>query len=102
MRTNWNDAEEHVEDDELAFSELCRILSKGGQMYWSVPSPTLLEETKIDDPKKNHMGHYRWYGNDFIKTVESWSDKYNVTTTPIYETDIVTKFKDCIFLTEKE
>jgi hypothetical protein len=48
------------------------------------------------------MGHYRWYGNDFIKTVESWSDKYNVTTTPIYETDIVTKFKDCIFLTEKE
>lgn len=93
---------EHVENDELAFSELCRILKTGGQMYWSVPSPTLLEETKIDDPKKNHMGHYRWYGNDFIKTVEHWSDKYNVTTTAIYETDVVTKFKDCIFLTEKE
>ena len=71
-------------------------------MYWSVPSPTLLEETKFVDPKKNHMGHYRWYGSDFIKTVESWSDKYNVTTTPIFETDIVTKFRDCIFLTEKE
>ena len=71
-------------------------------MYWSVPSPTLLEETKIDDPKKNHMGHYRWYGNDFIKTVESWSDKYNVTTKAIHESDIVTKFEDCIFLTEKE
>lgn len=92
---------EHIENDELAFSELCRILQKGGQMYWSVPSPTILEKTIIDDPTKNSLQHYRWYGKDFIDTVNTWSDKYNVKTKTIYETDIVTKFTDCIFITEK-
>lgn len=92
---------EHIENDELAFSELCRILQKGGQMFWSVPSPTILENTIIDDPTKNSLEHYRWYGKDFIEKVHDWSDKYNVTTKVIYETDVITKFKDCIFLTEK-
>ena len=92
---------EHIENDELAFSELCRILKKGGQMFWSVPSPTILEETKIDDPTKNSLQHYRWYGKDFIKKVTSWSYKYNVTTRLIYKTDEITKFQDLIFITEK-
>ena len=93
---------EHVENDELAFSELCRILQKGGQMYWSVPSPTLLEKTKICDPAEHPQQHYRNYGKDFIDTVNIWSDKYNVKTKTIYETDTVTKFTDCIFITEKD
>jgi predicted SAM-dependent methyltransferase len=92
---------EHIENDELAFSEVCRILQKGGQMFWSVPSPTILETTILDDPKKNSLQHYRWYGKDFIDVVHKWSTKYNVTTKLIYETDTVTKFKDLIFLTEK-
>jgi SAM-dependent methyltransferase len=92
---------EHIENDELAFSELCRILAKGGQMFWSVPSPTILKETIIDDPEKNSLRHYRWYGEDFINIVEHWSKKYKVRTKLVYETDEVTKFQDLIFITEK-
>ena len=92
---------EHIDDDELAFSELCRILKKNGQMYWSVPSPTILETTIIDDPTKNSLKHYRWYGKDFIDTVIKWSKKNSVTTSLEYKTDVVTKFTDLIFITEK-
>ena len=92
---------EHIDDDELAFSELCRILKKNGQMYWSVPSPTILETTIIDDPTKNSLKHYRWYGKDFIDTVQKWSKKNDVTTSLEYKTDVVTKFTDLIFITEK-
>lgn len=92
---------EHIENDELAFSELCRILRKNGQMFWSVPSPTIIEKTIIDDPTKNSLQHYRWYGKDFISTVQEWSVKYNISTTPIYGTDTITNFTDLIFLSEK-
>ena len=92
---------EHIENDKLAFKELCRILKKGGQMYWSVPSPTILDETIIDDPTKNSLQHYRWYGRDFLETVKIWSKENNVTTKVVYQIDNVTKFKDCIFITEK-
>ena len=92
---------EHIENDELAFSELCRILKKGGQIFWSVPSPTIIEKTVLDDPTKNSLQHYRWYGKDFINTVLEWSNKYAVKTQLVYKKDKITNFKDLIFITEK-
>ena len=92
---------EHIENDKKAFSELCRILNKNGQMYWSVPSPLTLKKTYYDDPKNNNLQHYRWYGQDFLTTIKKWSKEFNVKTKEIIEVDPITNVKDIVFITEK-
>ena len=92
---------EHIEDDKKGFSELCRILKKNGQIYWTVPSPLSLKTTMHDKPENNKEKHYRWYGQDFLKTVRKWSKEFNVKTKQIIEIDDITNFKDIVFVTEK-
>lgn len=92
---------EHINDDEKAFQELCRILKPKGQLFWSVPSPTILSKTIYTNKDIDPLGHHRYYGEDFLNIVETWSLKYNVKTQNILWKDNVTKFTDIIFLTEK-
>ena len=92
---------EHLKNDKTGFSELCRILMPGGQLYWSVPSPTTLEKTVNVNPDSNPHKHYRWYGKDFLITVSNWDKNNKVTTQIIKAIDKVTCYEDIVFLTTK-
>ena len=92
---------EHIENDIKAFQELCRILNDNGQMYWSVPSPTILEKTKRIVSADDFYNHHRYYGKDFIETVQQWSNLFKVKTRNLLRKDPITEFEDLIFLTEK-
>ena len=101
---------QYVENDRVAFDELCRVLKPGGQIYWSVSWPSVLESTTVYNPplSNSYSGppepdyfQYKDYGSDFIETVNTWSAENNVTTTVVYGVDVVTNFRDLIFITEK-
>lgn len=97
---------EHIENDALAFYEMCRILKKNGQLCWTVPMPLIIKETiyKKDYeelPDWYDPDHVRYYGADIIELLKVWDDFANVHTHVFIEDDIVTEKKEMIFVTEK-
>lgn len=66
---------EHVENDRLAMSELCRILKPGGKAFIQVPLDNDMEKTIEDSSIKEPMerarifgqeDHLRLYGRDIV------------------------------------
>jgi SAM-dependent methyltransferase len=78
---------EHIPDDKKAFSELYRVLKKGGTAFLSVPikGKTTYEDFSITDPdeRTRHFGqfdHVRYYGMDFKERAESAGFSVEVIT----------------------
>lgn len=91
---------EHIDNDDLAFFELCRILKYGGELCWSVPQ-TSKEKTIILDPETNCHGHYRTYGLDLAEKIKKWDNLSDVSTTCFSENDPVMNTEWDIFITKK-
>ena len=87
---------EHVADDELAMSELLRVLKKAGQAIIQVPVDYTREKTYEDFSITSEEGrqkafgqkdHVRWYGKDFKERLEKagfvvTEDKYVFSFSP--------------------
>ncbi len=72
---------EHIPDDNLAMSELCRVMKKGGWGIFQVPIKYDLEETYEDftitslEGREKAFGqhdHVRLYGKDYIKKLKKF------------------------------
>jgi SAM-dependent methyltransferase len=58
---------EHVENDEAAISELCRILRPTtGDLIVSVPMTLGSKTREYGFPNMKESGHWRMYGDDFV------------------------------------
>lgn len=65
---------EHVEEDELALAECCRVLRGGGVAIFTVPGDFDKRDTWIfDSPDDN--GHFRHYGMDFVERLQESFEK---------------------------
>ena len=71
---------EHIEEDNLAFSEIYRVLRKGGTAILQVPYSELLDKTHEDasmttySQREKHFGqfdHVRLYGKDYQEKLET-------------------------------
>lgn len=99
---------EHIENDALAFYEMCRILKKNGQLCWTVPAPLILDKTVYKEdfeefPNWWDPGHYRVYGRDnIIPLIKVWDAMTDVHTRYFIEQDTITGKQEMIFLTEKQ
>mgnify|MGYP001281834217 CR=1 FL=1 len=68
---------EHVENDDLALSEVARILNKNGKAIFTIPGDWRRAETKIF-PNLDLNGHYRDYGLDIIDLMRTIFSKVQV------------------------
>jgi SAM-dependent methyltransferase len=58
---------EHVENDEAAIRELCRILRPTtGELIVSVPMTLGTKTREYGFPNQRESGHWRMYGDDFV------------------------------------
>lgn len=71
---------EHIDNDNLAFSEILRVLRKGGTAILQVPYTNLLDETYENSnmttvrQREEHFGqfdHVRLYGTDYPKKLKA-------------------------------
>jgi SAM-dependent methyltransferase len=69
---------EHITNDHLALSEICRVLKKGGIAFLQTPinqnSDTTDEDASLTDPKERaarfgQYDHVRYYGRDFLDRI---------------------------------
>jgi len=68
---------EHVPNDDLAFEELSRILNKNGKAIITIPGDYHLIKT-VEFKQTDGNGHFRYYGLDVIKKMESYFSKVDV------------------------
>lgn len=87
---------EHIIEDDLAMSELYRVMKVGGWGIFQVPMRYDLKETYEDfnitspEERQKHFGQYdhvRWYGKDYFKRLE----KAGFTVKTDYGTNNFTK-----------
>lgn len=62
---------EHVPNDDLAFSELSRILNTSGKAIITIPGDYHLNAT-VEFKQTDSNGHFRHYGLDVIKKMKSY------------------------------
>jgi predicted SAM-dependent methyltransferase len=83
---------EHIENDELALTEIYRVLKNGGFAILQIPLNKNLETTYEDetikdpDERKKHFGQYdhvRVYGMDFFKKL----NKIGFESKPVFYAD---------------
>ena len=94
---------EHVKDETKAITELIRMLTPSGQLYLMVPQPAAIEITQDwGYPDEDNFGHYRLYGKDFTKKLQSTVQA--VADLELFEkVDTVTGKKEFVYvITKKE
>jgi ubiquinone/menaquinone biosynthesis C-methylase UbiE len=62
---------EHVPNDDMAFSELSRILNTNGKAIITIPGDYHLNAT-VEFKHTDSNGHFRHYGLDVIKKMKSY------------------------------
>lgn len=65
---------EHVPNDDLAFAELSRILKNNGKAVITIPGDYDINATEVFTQTDSN-GHFRHYGLDVIKKMESYFSK---------------------------
>jgi len=91
---------EHIDNDALAFSELCRILKYNGQLCWSIPMVSSKDDINLD-PTKDPDGHYRLYGENIFERIKKWDNFSDVSTKYFIENDPITNSRWGTFITTK-